>query len=42
MKQEAFMSWDRMARSWRQLKDGMVFRRCNEVAPRSGTIFGFG
>ena len=28
MKQEAFMSWDRIVRSWRQLKDGIVFQCC--------------
>ena len=26
MKQEAFMSWDRIVRTWRLLKDGIVFR----------------
>ena len=36
MKQEAFMSWDRIVRSWRQLKDGIVFQCCR-LADDMGT-----
>jgi hypothetical protein len=31
MKQEVFMSWDRIVRSWRQLKDGIVFQCCRSA-----------
>jgi hypothetical protein len=36
MKQEAFMSWDRIVRSWRQLKDEIVFQCCR-LADHKGT-----
>jgi len=36
MKQKAFMSWDRIVRSWRQLKDGIVFQCCR-LADDMGT-----
>jgi len=36
MKQEAFTSWDRTVRSWRQLKDEIVFQCCR-LADGKGT-----
>jgi hypothetical protein len=38
MKQEAFMSWDRIAGSWKRLKDEIVFQWCGLVDDK-GTSF---
>lgn len=38
MKQEAFMSWDRIAGSWKWLKDEIVFQWCRMVDDK-GTSF---
>jgi hypothetical protein len=39
MKQEAFMSWDRIAGSWKRLKDEIVFQWCGLVDDDKGTSF---
>jgi hypothetical protein len=38
MKQEAFMSWYRIAGSWKRLKDGILFQWCRLVDDK-GTSF---
>jgi hypothetical protein len=38
MKQEAFVSWDRIAGSWRRLKDEIVFQWCR-LADDKGMSF---
>jgi hypothetical protein len=38
MKQEAFMSWYRIAGSWKRLKDEIVFQSCGLVNDK-GTSF---
>jgi hypothetical protein len=38
MKQEAFVSWDRIAGSWKRLKDEIVFQWCR-LADDKGASF---